>query len=393
MGNGRFYDPMKKIDRIVGFASNKNVFGFPGLGWGVISCVDYEQAMELPNKIKNEAMVSLAISLVLVCFAGYVLATKISSPIRSAVDVFQKIAQGDLTARAKIDSADEVGQLGKAANDMIDRLRLLVSEIKNNALGLNKSSEVLARTSEDLAVGTESVNERSNVVASAGEELSVNISQMSESANQMAGSTSMLASSIEEMSVSINEVAKNCSQSSKIADKANVRAKDTIQGMQGLSEATKEISSVVDFISNIADQTNLLALNATIEAASAGEQGRGFAVVANEVKELARQSAKATEEITKKIQDIQQRSGVTVEAINEVAGVIEEVTKISSSIAAAVEEQSATVNNISKTISTVSSSTKVLAQNVKEAALVEGLDVYGIENVLQVIDFFEGSQI
>ena len=170
------------------------------------------------------------------------------------------------------------------------------------------------------------------------------------------------------MSASIQEVARNCAKESHIAQQADQQARGTRDVMAKLDESATEIGKVVELINRIAEQTNLLALNATIEAASAGDAGRGFAVVANEVKELARQSATATEEIRAQVSLIQQNAKNSTLAIDEVATVIQEVSSIASSIAAAVEEQSATTSEIVRTLHTVTSATSTLSENVRQTS-------------------------
>jgi methyl-accepting chemotaxis protein len=155
---------------------------------------------------------------------------------------------------------------------------------------------------------------------------------------------------------------------SEIARKADTQARETQALMAKLDDSARQIGRVVELINRIAEQTNLLALNATIEAASAGEAGRGFAVVANEVKELARQSAAATEDIRKQVGLIQDNTGASIKSLEEVGKIIEQVSQISSSIAAAVEEQSATTSEIVGTIHGVSTATGTLSQNVKQTA-------------------------
>jgi methyl-accepting chemotaxis protein len=173
---------------------------------------------------------------------------------------------------------------------------------------------------------------------------------------------------MEEMSSSIQEVARNCANESEIARKADTQARQTRDLMGKLDESARQIGKVVELINRIAEQTNLLALNATIEAASAGEAGRGFAVVANEVKELARQSAAATEDIRKQVSLIQDNAGASMRSLDEVAKVIEQVSHISSSIAASVEEQSATTSEIVGTVHKVSTATSELSMNVQQTS-------------------------
>jgi methyl-accepting chemotaxis protein len=170
------------------------------------------------------------------------------------------------------------------------------------------------------------------------------------------------------MSSSLNEVSKNCQKESQIASNANSQAKSTRDMMERLGVSSKEIGKVIEVINDIADQTNLLALNATIEAASAGEAGKGFAVVANEVKELAKQTAQATDQIGRQIEEMQNNTTSAVTAIEEITKVIEEINSISHTIVSAVEEQSATVNEIAKTVGGASQAATEIAKNVGESA-------------------------
>ncbi len=284
------------------------------------------------------------------------------------VDSIEKLAKGDLTASVGINSNDEVGLLSESFDVCTGNLRALVGELKQTANALLSSAKALTETAAGQASAAEQATEQANTVASAGEELSSNSKVMSESASQITQSTTTVAAAMEEMSSSIQEVARNCAQESEIARKADIQARESQQLMAKLDDSARQIGKVVELINRIAEQTNLLALNATIEAASAGEAGRGFAVVANEVKELARQSAAATEDIRKQVGLIQDNTGASIKSLEEVGKIIGQVSQISSSIAAAVEEQSATTSEIVGTIHGVSTATGTLSQNVQQTA-------------------------
>jgi methyl-accepting chemotaxis protein len=289
-------------------------------------------------------------------------------PLGGAVGALKNVAAGDLTHSVSTNSHDEIGEMSTAVNDTTNRLRQIMQTINENAGKLTKSSQQMTETSNTLATGAEEMTAQATTVAAAGEELSTNIQSMAAGAAQISQSASGVAAAVEEMSASINEVARNCAKESEIARKADTQARQTRDLIGRLGTSATEIGKVVDVINTIAEQTNLLALNATIEAASAGEAGRGFAVVANEVKELARQCASATEQIRTQIQQMQSHSQDSVRAIEDVAHVIEDVSQIASSIAAAVEEQSATTNEIAKSLQGVSQATNELSRNVQEAA-------------------------
>ncbi len=293
----------------------------------------------------------------------------ITRPIDACVVAMKRLAEGDLTAEVVVNRQDELGVLGKAINTSITNLRQLVGSLTQSASALQRSSRTLSSTAHTQAAAAEETTVQAHTVAAAGEQLSSNSKAMSASATQITQSTTTVAAAMEEMSSSIQEVARNCAQESEIARKADTQARETRLLMGKLEESARQIGKVVELINRIAEQTNLLALNATIEAASAGEAGRGFAVVANEVKELARQSASATEDIRKQVGLIQDNTGASIRSLEEVGKIIGQVSQISASIAAAVEEQSSTTSEIVGTIHGVSTATVTLSQNVKQTAV------------------------
>ncbi len=229
------------------------------------------------------------------------------------------------------------------------------------------ASELL-RISTQIATNTEEMSTQTSTVASSTEQATTNINSISSAAEEMSSGADSVATAIEEMSSSLNEVSRNCQKELQIAGEANMYAKSSNEVMQKLGIAAKSIGKVVEVINDIADQTNLLALNATIEAASAGEAGKGFAVVANEVKELAKQTAQATDEIENQIEEMQSNTESAVKAINSVSNVIEEVNTISQTIVSAVEEQSATINELARSVAGVSSGAQEVSRNVAESA-------------------------
>ena len=310
----------------------------------------------------------LLVALGLSVLSGFLITRNIVGPIQICVEAMKKFAAGDLTARAALNQKDELGILANAINESTSHLRDTISAITTTITKLQQSAASLTDVARTEAAGAEETNAQAVTVASAGEQLATNAKLMAGSAEDINRSASTVAAAIEEMSASIQEVARNCSKESQIAQKADVQARGTRDLMVKLDESATAIGKVVELINRIAEQTNLLALNATIEAASAGDAGRGFAVVANEVKELARQSATATEEIRGQINLIQENAGNSTRAIDEVATVIQEVSSIAASIAAAVEEQSATTSEIVRTLHTVTSATTTLSENVRQTA-------------------------
>jgi methyl-accepting chemotaxis protein len=311
------------------------------------------------------------LALIMVFLVCIILFTRwFSKRLAAVTNGLKDIAQGegDLRMRLPANTTDEVGDLAKWFNVFVDKLQKIITEIKGNAQTVSSSSEELSAVSTQLAANSEEMTSQSNTVASATEEATANVNNISAAAEEMSTSVRTVATAIEEMSSSLNEVAKNCQKESQIATTANNQTKSTRDLMERLGVSSKEIGKVIDVINDIADQTNLLALNATIEAASAGEAGKGFAVVANEVKELAKQTAQATEQISSQIEEMQGSTTSAVAAIEEVTKIIEEINAISHTIVSAVEEQTATINEIAKNVGGASQAATEIAKNVGESA-------------------------
>jgi methyl-accepting chemotaxis protein len=308
------------------------------------------------------------ISAVLCILLGLLMTRSIVKPLSLGVNFAENMSKGDLTQKLAVQNNDEIGQLAKSLNAMAENLKERVKEIGAGSSALSASSEQLSAVSTQLAANTEEMTAQSNTVASATEQATANINNISAAAEEMSSGVSTVATAIEEMSSSLNEVAKNCQKESHIAGNANNQAKSTRDLMDRLGVSSREIGKVIEVINDIADQTNLLALNATIEAASAGEAGKGFAVVANEVKELAKQTAQATEQIGRQIEEMQNSTGSAVLAIEDITKIIEEINSISHTIVSAVEQQSATVNEIAKSVGGASHAATEIAKNVGESA-------------------------
>jgi methyl-accepting chemotaxis protein len=259
--------------------------------------------------------------------------------LRDIVERIKDVAEGkgDLTKRIEVVSNDEIGDRSKWFNSFIDRLDEMVTAIADNAFQLESASAELDLTSQQIATNAGETSTQANLVSQAAQQVSHNLHTV--------------ATGAEEMGISIKEIARNATEASKVATSAVRVAETTTAAVSRLGDSSTEIGEVIKVITAIAQQTNLLALNATIEAARAGEAGKGFAVVASEVKELAKQTARATEDISGKIAAIQSDTKAAVEAIASISAVIDQVNEISSTIATAVEEQNATTNEMSRNVS------------------------------------------
>ncbi|MCX7714043.1 MAG: methyl-accepting chemotaxis protein [Chthoniobacterales bacterium] len=311
---------------------------------------------------------TLPVLILVILGSLWVINRSIGKPVESALELAGKVAKGDLTVQMEVEGKDELAQLGRALNQTTTQLSNTVSNIQTTAKEIELAANELTQTAASQAAGAEETTTQANCVASAGEEVATNAKNMARLSEKIRDEASSVAAAVEEMSASIREVAENCSKESEIAAQADRQAAEAKQLMNSLQNSAQQIQRIVDLINQIAGQTNLLALNATIEAASAGEAGRGFAVVANEIKQLARQSASASDDIRKQIAMIQSDSTSAFAAMEHVAQVINEVSRIATTIASAVEEQSATVAEIAKSLQNLSRSTEELNQNLSMTA-------------------------
>ncbi|HCO12224.1 MAG TPA: methyl-accepting chemotaxis protein, partial [Desulfonauticus sp.] len=285
-------------------------------------------------------------------------------------DTAQKVSQGDLTAEVKANWEDELGILANSINTMVKNMRGLIGEVVSGVNILADSSSELNQVSKELVDIAEENAQKANLVATASEEMSVNMNNVADATRETTNNINTVASAAEEMSVTINEIAANTGKAKEITNHAVGIAQETSTEVNELGVVAHEINTVLETINAISSQTNLLALNATIEAARAGEAGKGFAVVANEIKELAQQTAKATEDIKNKIQGIQSATDKTVGQIGKILEVIQEVDEIVTTIAAAIEEQSVATKDIAENIGIASSSLEEINNNVDEASNV-----------------------
>ena len=380
---------------------------------GILMKASTGDAVQAVQKARNTSLLLGVLGMGILVLVSYLLTRSfIERPIRNTIAMIRDIAEGegDLTKRLNVPSGDEVGELARWFNSFMDTLQSMIRQVAQDIVDLNTASSDLSSISEEMqansdemmpqanraAEDTEHASSRIKSMASAAEGVSAQVASVASSsghvstgmseigdetdlvsnglatvaaaADQMSSSVNSVASAIEQMYASLNDVAKNSSRGAAVTQDASGKAEVTAGIVNGLGESAQEIGDVVDLIKGIASQTNLLALNATIEAAGAGEAGKGFAVVANEVKELARQTARATEEIRDKVEGIQASTLSAVEAISSIVNVNGEINTIMGTIASAVEEQTATTNEISKNLSESASAASSVSKNVHEAA-------------------------
>jgi methyl-accepting chemotaxis protein len=308
-------------------------------------------AASTSNWIIGLAFVGIVVGVIV---AGFVVRS-IGAGLMGMVGMIEAIAANDLSVDdMNVSSEDEIGKAAVALNSMKNNLRLIIQSIAGTADQVASASEELSSTSQTITANSEETSTQAKVVSTGGEEVNRNLQTV--------------ATGSEEMSTSIKEIAKNAHESAKVATGAVQVAEDTTQVVGKLGESSSEIGQVIKVITSIAQQTNLLALNATIEAARAGEAGKGFAVVANEVKELAKQTAKATEDISQKIEAIQGDTKNAVAAIGQISEVIKQVNDISNTIATAVEEQNATTNEMARNISEAARGSTEITRNISGVA-------------------------
>ena len=295
-------------------------------------------------------------ALVSLSLVAFLVSGSITKTIGRVVVSMTELAAGggDLTKRIDVTSTDEVGELARKFNTFMDKLHELIAKMAGVAVQVASASEELSSTSQQITANSEETSAQAKVVSEATAKVSQNLQTV--------------ATGAEEMGASIKEIAKNATEAAKVATSAVKVAETTTTTVSKLGDSSNEIGQVIKVITSIAQQTNLLALNATIEAARAGEAGKGFAVVANEVKELAKETAKATEDISRKIEAIQADTKAAVDAIASISGVINQINDISGTIATAVEEQNATTNEMSRNVSEAAHGSGEITNNISGVA-------------------------
>ena len=321
------------------------------------------ETLSLINGTKISIIIATGIGLLFAAwFSLFISKNVIKKPFQELITVFNNVISGDLRKTIDVKSGDEIGIVSQYLNKLIESQRQQIIKIFDNTKSVTESSQKLFEISKKTAAASDNLLIQSNTAAASSEQISSNLNTVS--------------SASEEVSSSITEISSNSNSAFKLTEETSGRAAVASEVMTRLGTSSTEIGNIIKVITTISEQTNLLALNATIEAARAGETGKGFAVVANEVKELAKETSKATEDITDRIKTIQTETKDAINVIFEIIDSTKQVSNITGAIASSVEQHTITTNEINRNLSEASRGAALIAKT--NADIAQGADEYAL---------------
>jgi len=317
-----------------------------------------KEADDTTGLLSVVTLLMLGIGAVAVIVSTILLSRAMNRRVRAVVAALDQVAAGDLTHRLSDRGRDEIAEMSGALNVALEKIVGVFTRITGTAEQLAGASNGLQSIAADVGRSASETSAQAEVVARTADEVSSNVQAV--------------AAGGEEMGSSIGEIARNANEAARVATGAVQSVETTTGTMNKLGDSSREIGDVVRLITSIAEQTNLLALNATIEAARAGDAGKGFAVVADEVKQLAQETARATEDISRRVETIQEDADQATRAISEIAGVITRINEFQTTIASAVEEQTATTQAINAGVSDAATGSGQIARSIQGVAGAAG---------------------
>ncbi|WP_020589135.1 methyl-accepting chemotaxis protein [Desulfobacter curvatus] len=373
----------KGVDKIAGFSH------VPTTGWSVVVTQNESEFLAPVVSIRNMVLAAGAIFLVLTVLAVLWFVKGIMAQLghdpSEIANVADQIAAGDLTYEFPTTGKPLTGVYA-SMQQMTNNLKNMFKDISQGIQTLTSSSTELSAVSQEMTSGAEQSSQKANNVSSAAEEMATAMNSVAAATEQTSANLQMIVAAAEEMTATINEISSNTAKGSQTTTQAVEKAEHISEKVDDLGRAAAEISKVTEAIADISEQTNLLALNATIEAARAGEAGKGFAVVAGEIKELAKQTAQATDEIGVKIGEVQSTTTESVNAIKEIVEIIDDINSIVTSVATAIEEQSATTQEISNNVSQAATGVQEVNENVNQTSTVAAEVTQDVHQVSQSAD-------
>ncbi|WP_022666862.1 methyl-accepting chemotaxis protein [Desulfospira joergensenii] len=367
---------------------NQTYYGFVNYfkPWDMYFTVAVSEA-ELMSGINKQILTSSGLSGIIALAIGIliigIMNRQLMKNMNGMATLAKEVAKGNFKHSFTYEAKDAIHDTVDSMNEMVEGLADMIRNLNSGVDTLSSASGELNHISEQMSTGAETSVSKVNTVASAAEEMSVNMDSVAAAMEEASTNVETVAEGTNQMKKNLEQVAQNSNDTREITSAAVEQAGQTSERVQQLGKAAEEINKVTDTITNISSQINLLALNATIEAARAGEAGKGFAVVATEIKDLASQTAGATEDITRNIQEIQAQIGGAVTEIQNISGIIDKINSFVNESAEAIEAQSSTTSEIAVNINQVSQGIQEVNENVAQSSSVSSQVATEISDVLE----------